>query len=416
MESLFSKLRDNNLFKNIFNLSILQVVSAFLSLALIPILARVLEPTIFGLVMFIHLFTSYFIWFAEWGFSQGGTQKIAIYRLEYKKLSKTFNEIYSAQIFLIIILIVPLYFCINLFQTKYQFDNTLVPIIIFYFALSSLFPVWFLNGMERVTFAVIVQIYPKFFALLCVFFLIKQPDDFNYYFISLILGLLLGICHSFFVIYRDFQIKFNFANPFFQLRKNLNYFITSFSKTMGSNIIPFFLGLLTSIEIFGFFSLADKIKSAVLTILNPIYQSVFPRMCHVVNQKSYYTYLKKYAFIIISLILTLSFLVFLLIEPLLDYFVGQNYQFSSKLLKFMIPAIILNSLVSILFYFILIPFDLSKSVMKIGIFQFLFVLIISYPIINYMESYGAILILTISEILFLICYLFIIFKYKLLKN
>ena len=183
-----------------------------MSLALIPILARVLEPTIFGLVMFIHLFTSYFIWFAEWGFSQGGTQKIAINRSEHKKLEKTFNEIYSAQLFLIILLIIFIFFVINLFQTKYQFDNTLVPIIIFYFTLSSLFPVWFLNGMERVTFTVIVQIYPKFIALLCVVFLIKQPDDFKYYFISLIFGLFVGIFHSFYV---SFNIPKNYKSIIF---------------------------------------------------------------------------------------------------------------------------------------------------------------------------------------------------------
>ena len=86
---LINRLRSNKLFKNIFNLSILQVISALLSLVLIPLLARILEPTIFGLIMFIHLITSYFIWFSEWGFSQGGTQKIASVRSNFSELSSS---------------------------------------------------------------------------------------------------------------------------------------------------------------------------------------------------------------------------------------------------------------------------------------------------------------------------------------
>jgi len=413
---LINRLRSNKLFKNIFNLSILQVISALLSLVLIPLLARILEPTIFGLIMFIHLITSYFIWFSEWGFSQGGTQKIASVRSNFSELSKIFNQIYSAQIVLVFLAILPLLLILIYFQAEYQYEFFLIPIIVIYFILSSLFPIWFFNGIERVTFAVIVQIYPKISALICVIFFIEQPGDFKYYFLSLILGLIIGIFQCLYSIFKVHHINFDYSNPLIQIKNNFNYFLSSFSKTMGSNIVPLFLGLLTSIELFGFYSLADKIKGAVLTILNPVYQSVFPRMCHIINEKSYYKYFKKYSLFIMIIVLFMSFFILFFIEPIINFFVGQNYQLSSTLIKLMIPAIILNSIVSIMYYFVLIPYDLSKSIMKVGLFQFLIVLTISYPLVNVLEIYGAITILTVSELLFLICYLFIAFKYKLLKN
>jgi O-antigen/teichoic acid export membrane protein len=82
----------------------------------------------------------------------------------------------------------------------------------------------------------------------------------------------------------------------------------------------------------------------------------------------------------------------------------------------MIPSIILNSVISIMLYFVLIPFNLNKELMKISIINFVFILIISYPIISFLESYGAVLILTISDLLFMLMYLHIIFQNKLLKN
>lgn len=412
-KSFLKKFKKNNLLQNIFNLSILQVVSAGLSLALIPLLARILEPTIFGLVMFIHLITSYFIWFAEWGFSQGGTQKIAINKLNHHKLSTLFNEIFSAQLFLIILALVPLYFTLTYFQSKYQYDDLTIMIILIYFILSSSMPIWFLNGLEKVTFAIIVQIYPKIIALLFIIFFLKQPEDFIFYFVALLIGLSISILHIFFVIIKSHKIFYTFMNPFSQLKNNFNYFISSFSKTMSVNIIPFFLGVLTSIELFGFYSLADKIKGAVLIILNPIYQSVFPRMCHVINHDSYLAYLKKYSILIILIISTISIILFFSIELIITYFVGLNYITSSLYIRYMIPAILINSLVSILFYFILIPFDLSKSIMKISLFNFIFIALFSYPVINVMEVSGAIIILTISELLFLTSCLYIIFKKKL---
>lgn len=67
-------------------------------------------------------------------------------------------------------------------------------------------------------------------------------------------------------------------------------------------------------------------------------------------------------------------------------------------------------------YFILIPFDLNKELMKVSIINFAVILIISYPIISLLNSYGAVLVLTISDFLFMVFYLNIIFKNKLLKN
>lgn len=291
------RLLNNNLLKNIFNLSILQFLSAFLSLTLIPLLARVLEPTIFGIVMFLHLITNYFIWFTEWGFSQGGTQKISNIRSNSIQLSKCFNQIYTSQIFLIFLSIVPIFMTLLFFQAKYKFDSNAVIVMICYFILSSAIPVWFLNGMEKVTYALLTQIYPKILALLSVIFFIKKPEDFLYYFIALNLGLIFSIFHAFYIIKKNYKIKLIFSNPYLQLKNNFNYFINSFTKTLGSNIIPFFLEIVTSIEIFGFYVLADKIKGAALIILNPIYQSVFPRMCHVVKKKAIFLTLKSILFL-----------------------------------------------------------------------------------------------------------------------
>lgn len=412
IDRLFTKLKKNKIFKNIFNLSILQVMSAVISLILIPLLARVLEPTMFGIVMLLHLITSYFIWFAEWGFSLGGTQQIAS-RNNSQTINHLFNQIYSSQISLALIAIIPLTIFLFFLRLEYKLSYHSQIVIVIYFLFSSILPIWFLNGLERVTFAIVVQIYPKFLALIAVIFFIHKPDDFIFYFYALILGLMTAFMHVFLDIIIKHKIYFKFMPPMIQMKKNFNYFIASFSKTLGSNLIPFILSLFTSIELFGFYSLADRIKGACLIILNPIFQSLFPRMCKIVNQKEYHSYLLKYSFLVLLLILIISLGLILFIDVFINILVGRNYIQSALISKWLIPSIILTSMVSIFYYFILIPFDLNRSIMKIGIWQLVFVLPLSFPLIYWYQIWGAIFMLTLSELFLFILYFMLSKKQKI---
>jgi len=409
VNTLYSKIIKSKILKNIFNLSILQVISAILSLILIPLLARVLEPTQFGIVMLLHLITSYFIWFAEWGFSHGGTQQIASENNNSQTINHLFNQIYSSQISLTLIATIPLAIFLFFLSLKYDLSYYFQIILIIYFLCSSILPIWLLNGLEKVTFAIIVQIYPKILALIAVIFFIDKPEDFIFYFYALILGLLIAFIHVFVEIIIKYKINFKFVHPAVQLKKNFNYFIASFSKTLGSNLIPFILSLFISIELFGFYSLADRIKGACLIILNPIFQSVFPRMCKVVHQKEYYSYLQKYSFLVLLLISLISLGLILCIDVFINILVGVNYMQSALISKWLIPSIVLSSMVSILYYFILIPFDLHRLIMKAGIWQFLFVLSLSFPLIYWFQVWGAVITLTLSE-LFLFLFYFVLSK------
>ena len=234
------------------------------------------------------------------GFNQGGTQQIASNSFNKSSINNKFNYIYSSQLFLIIISILPLYLILLFYKKKYFLNFEFIHLIVLYFILSSSLPCWFFNGIEKVQLVLIVQIYPKLFGLISILFFIKNPNDYIIYFVFLIIGLIISIIHMFYVLLFNLKINFIINNPLRKIKENFNYFLTSFSKTVGANLLPFFLVTFTSLEILGLFSLADRIKGAILIIINPILQACFPRMCKLYknNQSEYSKILKKYSTLI----------------------------------------------------------------------------------------------------------------------
>lgn len=412
---MLNSLKNFQIVKNITGLSFFQMISSLLSLIVLPLLANNLGIQAFGSLMFLLLLNNYFNWIVQWGFYTGGTRSISIYRKNILDLSNIFSEIYSSQLFLIFMILAP-YILTVIYFTQYDFFSTSSYFTISLFFISfNLIPIWFFNGLERINFGVIIQIYPKIIVTLAAVFFIKDATDIDKYFIASLIGILISLIH----VYYEFlkiKITFNFKNPIPQIKKNFKLFVSSSSLSISYNSIPFFIGIFVSKEAVAIYTVAEKLKSFLLLLINPIYQAIFPRMCFIYqnNRKNFLSSLKKIFLVLLAINIFLVLFSIFNVEMLINLFFNQDYNKSINIFIYFLPSIFLNFFNSFIYYFVLIPMGFDHKLFVINILSFLLTTVISSFLIFNFSIKGAVLSVIISESIILI--LTIILNYKFLRK
>ena len=410
MKNIFTYFKNHILFKNIFKLSFLQVVSSLLTVITLPILANTMELFFFGLIIFIQIIIKYFHWIVEWGFYTGGVQTISSMQRQKKSLQFLFNEIYSAQITITILLIPILIVVLNFLISDIDFNLLELTILILYFISSSCIPVWFFNGMQKVHYSVIIQIYPKIFLFFAIIFLINQPNEFIIVFLSLIVGNIIGFIQIMYLLIKRYNMNFSMVNPLRAIKNYLYYFLSSSSLGMTNNMIPLILGMKTSVEIVGIFAISQKIMSFISLVFNPILSVCFPRICdfYTNNQSVYHLAVKKYSLLLLMPLSILLIFLFIFMDDFFQFFFISEYTQSVSLFTIVIPAILINMINSIMYYFMLIPRQVDKPLMKYNILNFILTTIVTLYMVSLFGVYGAAYSLIISEIILLTFYLHIL--------
>lgn len=412
-QNIRSKFNQNTLIKNISGLTLFQIFSSLLSFLVLPFLANNLGIQAFGFLMFILLINNYFNWIVQWGFYTGGTRDTSVNRKDTDKINNLFCEIYSSQLFLILITSIPYIFVI-LYFIKAEYFNELSYFLIFFSYIGfNLLPIWFFNGIEKINFGVLIQIYPKICILFSAFLFIEDANDINHYFLSNIVGQVIAIIHIIYAL-KKIHINFFIKNPIKQLRKNYELFISSISLSLSNNTIPFLIGFLISKEILAIFIIAERIKSLFLLMLNPIYQATFPRVCMIYNDQrnTYQSFIKQLFLIMFSFILILIMISFFNIDLIIQKLFKNEFNQSSQIFRLILPAITLNFFNSFIYYFIFIPQGHDSKLMLINVFTFLITLIFSTILIYNFALIGGAYSVVLSELVVFTFMILLYFKSK----
>jgi PST family polysaccharide transporter len=155
-----SILKNKVLFKNFSSLTILQISQYIFPLITFPYLVRVLGPDGYGLVAFATAFVGYFTVITDYGFNLSATRDISINRDNPEKLNQIFNSVITVKIilfFLSVIIFLPIVYGFSKFS-----DDLEIYLLSFISVLgTTLFPVWFFQGVERMGFITIISVVIK---------------------------------------------------------------------------------------------------------------------------------------------------------------------------------------------------------------------------------------------------------------
>ncbi|MDD5128346.1 MAG: flippase [Candidatus Omnitrophica bacterium] len=269
---------------NFISLTTLQSISYILPLVVLPYLIRAIGMEKFGLIAFASSLVQYFMILTDYGFSISATKTISLIGEHKQKVSAVFSSVmtvklmFAALSFLmlsVIIYIVP----------KFKAD-WLVYILSFGSVIgNTLFPVWFFQGKEKMSYISIVNVAGGLIYAVSIFIFIKSPQDFLLVpLLNSLLSIISGIL-GLYIVFKKFQVQFilqKYATIKQELRTGWDIFISIVAINAYTASRVFAIGLLTNNIITGYYSLAEKIANYIQTFpMDSFTRAVFPRISNV---------------------------------------------------------------------------------------------------------------------------------------
>lgn len=269
------------LIKNFLFLFSVNITTFLFPLITFPYLVRTLGIGKFGLLAFATSIIAYFLILTDYGFNLTATREISINRNSSEKINEIFSAVITIKSIILLlgflILISAVYLIPKLNEFWYIFILSYGNVIGQVF-----FPIWLFQGLEEMKTASILNILSKSIFTLSIFLLVKSENDFYLVPILSSCGFILTALVSFFLIKFKFKIIF-IKQEFGVLKKYFidgwSLFLSNISVTLYTTATITFLGFFTTIENVGYYSVADKIISAVRGALSPVSQVLFPFLC-----------------------------------------------------------------------------------------------------------------------------------------
>lgn len=390
------------LISNFLSLSSLQMASYIFPLLTIPYLVRVVGVENYGLIAFAGGVVFYFNILVAYGFGLTATKEISVNRDNTDKLSKIFSSVITTQLLLLslsfMILLIMLFFIESISNEK------LLYIFSFIAALSNtLFPIFFFQGMEQMKYITIINILSRMITTLMIFIVIRERGD--YYLVPAVYAFFttLSTAYSIYFIKNKFNIKLtisSFRRILKTLKDGRHIFISNIGITLYDNTIIIILGFLTSMTIVGYFTIAQKLIKAIISVSQPIYKTVYPHIMLLASESKdrALDFIRKVA--IYSSLINISIFIItdIFADKILLLLFGDDIENSILVLQILsiLPLIVgLNNIIGVQ---TLIAFHHQKFLSKLTVYVGLISLPISFIIIHLYSAVGAAIVSVLVEV------------------
>lgn len=384
---------ENRLGKNIFSLFVLQGTNYLLPLITLPYLVRVLGPEKYGLIAFTLSFITYFTVFVDYGFNLSATREISRNRDDHEKVSAIFSTVMIIKLAFMLVGFILLYVIAGFWPTLGK-EWTLASVVYLAVAGNALFPIWFFQGMEDMKTISVVSILAKVLVVAGIFLLVHKESD---YILAACLqssSILIAGFISMTIILgksRITPVLPGASQIMAQLREGWHVFTSTAAMTLYSNSNIFILGLITNNVIVGYYSAAEQLVKAVQGLMTPISQAIYPHISQMVDRSREMAlkFIHK-AFVRIGLLsFLLSFLLFILAEPLVLFILGDKFTHSVAILRVLAFIPFLVALSNVLGIQTMLTFGLKKEFSRIIIISGVINIALIIPLVYLYGGTGA---------------------------
>lgn len=284
MNTRIANLLRSHLLQDVVALYGVQIARKMIPLVAVPVLARALGPSGWGVVAFVLSFSTFLILLVEFGFDLSATRAIARVRESTEECARIVAGVVGSQLLLYlagVTVAVPIAYAIPMLRS----DPLLVAVGLMAALPQALSPLWFFQGMERVRIVAGLDIAGKLLSLAGMLLLVDGPEDawkvLALYGVAPALFTTAGFC----LMFQTVPLRMpSWESMRESLAGSWPMFLLKASKSLYGVANVFLLGLFAPPFIVGYFAAAEKISTAVYGLLNPIEQALFPRLSHMVHQ------------------------------------------------------------------------------------------------------------------------------------
>ncbi|HMN13848.1 MAG TPA: oligosaccharide flippase family protein [Bellilinea sp.] len=325
--------------RNIAALGVVQISNYAIPLLTLPFLTRVLGPEAYGKVAFAQVLMAYFILLTDYGFSWSATRKISAHRTNTAYVNQVFLGTWIAQWLLAALAAVLCALVVSL-SDRLRSDALLYAAAFTAVIGNALFPVWFLQGLERLQEVAALQLISRVLALIPLFLLIRQPSDAPLVAAIQGGGVMLGGILA--LAWMNHQKLARWQWPGWrpvgqELREGLTLFGSRLSISFYTTLVPLVLGWVAGPVAVAHFALADKLRSAAQSLIGPISQALFPRMSHLfaTDKAAALRLLKRSALAIFLLAGSVSAVLWLMADRLVMLLAGPEFLPAAAVLRWL---------------------------------------------------------------------------------
>jgi PST family polysaccharide transporter len=380
------------LITNFLSLASVQGLNFILPLITLPYLLQVLGPSKFGLVSFAQAFIQYFILFTDYGFIFVATRDISLARDNKKQLSIIFSTVMLVRTLLLIISFLILVALVY-FIPKFQSDS-LIYFLTFGMVIGNvMFPVWFFQGIEHMKVISILNIISKAIFTIGIFVFVKEKSQFLYVPVLNSLGYIaIGLVSLYLIVFR---YKVRFVKPsksdiVHQLKEGWHIFVSNIVTSLYTTSNTFILGFFASNTVVGYYSSAEKVVKAILSVITPLVQTLYPFLSRALQESREKTiWILNKIFVLITVSMgVLSLLVGLNAKILVDLALGPEYEAAIPLIKILAVLPLILGWANVFAILTMINFDYKKQLSRIYIAASTLSVMLMVILIPMFKEYG----------------------------
>ncbi len=292
---------------NLAALSTLQFLSYFFPLISIPYLTRIMTIEHYGYIALANISIVYFATIIDFGFAYSGTKKIAENRENNFILSKIISTIVTAKAFLSVISFVGLLLLIYTIDVFSKIK--LLMLLFFFFNLTRIFSLdWFFQGMEKMKYITILNIFTRTIFLGLIFVFIKKDSDYIYYPVVLAIGFYTSEIIAWTLAIKKFHIKIikpKLNDVFLSIKNSFDIFITQISHSLYNALSLAVMGIVCGPVANATYDAAYKFVQAIYNMLLSISRTFFPFLARNKDKHSIYAFIDITISAIVSITLCL---------------------------------------------------------------------------------------------------------------
>lgn len=361
---------------------------------------RVLGAENFGVVAMAQAWIQYIIIFVDYGFNFSATLLVSVNKNKQSKINSIYTAVTVAKIVLFLIVLCA-------FSIYVIFNGTNVYSYLILLGMISvigtvLFPVWLFQGIEKMQGIAICTTIAKCISLMLIFLLVKTPEDMNMAVISQSSGMFFsGVLACFFIKKQKLArfTKVSTKEIYSVLSKGFDLFVSNITISFYTTLNILIIGYFGGPALAGYFSAADKIRTAAQGLMSPVQQAMFPRVSSLINEGKELTeifrlYGKK--FIAFGMLISIS--IAIVGFPVSLYYYSAEYRISSMILLLMSPLPLIVSIGVVFGQWWLIPNNLTRIVRKTYLAVSFMHVVVSIILIHFTPVYGVTISVIITEI------------------
>lgn len=402
------------LIKNIMYLLLMQGVSYLIPLVTLPYLTRILGLHDYGALSTAITFIQYAVLFVDFGFNFSATKKIADHRDDFELISLVFWETIYAKMLLALIVII-IFSSIIYFTPQFNGLSILFVVMIPQILGSVFFPVWYFQGVEKLSVISVVTMISKLSSIPLLLLFVHSASDIVMAAIVTSLPLFFTSLISLVFIYQGRLIKkpsFIELNVLNAIKDSVPLFLGTMAISLYILSTPLILGLVSTFEQVGLFVASDKLRTAMIGVFLILGQAIYPRVNALLcdNTNSYWRFIK--VLLVLQLLLCSgAFLFFYFLIPIIaPLLLGNGFDGLTDILRIMSPMIILVPTSVILANFILLPHGQKKVYALIPAMTAVLHVLYSFIFCFYFGAFGGALSILLTEILSLSLLLYFCYK------